>query len=417
MKKLLILGGKPIGSYEIVEYAKSLGIYTIVTDYLPEEKSVAKAIADETWDISTADIETLAVKAKDSDIDGVYTGVNEFNVGKMVELCELIDLPCFCNKEQWYELNNKKYFKRLCNQYEIPVTDEYLISEDSLNVEPDHINYPVIIKPSDGSGSRGFNICNNFEELKSSYEKAKSFSKTKSVIVEKMMNYKKSVIINYTLVDGIYYFSGMSDKHSKKIFKEGAPIMSAQFYPSILQEKYLNELDEKVKKMFKGYGLKNGVIWIEAFYDDNQFYFNEMGYRFGGSLTYLPVKKISGIDQLSLQLEYALTGENLVHPSYTYDHTGNIYCILPVHLKSGRIAKIEGVKSLKELPGVLDVIQVHHTGDEIKKWGSAQQVFSYIHFSVKNKKEAEEFITEIPSYLKVYNDSGNDMLFTLYRED
>ena len=33
-KKLLVLGGKPIGSYDIVEYAMSRGVHTIVSDFL-----------------------------------------------------------------------------------------------------------------------------------------------------------------------------------------------------------------------------------------------------------------------------------------------------------------------------------------------------------------------------------------------
>ena len=44
MKKLLVLGGKPIGSVEIVRRAKELGYYTIVADYLPIEESHAKKI-------------------------------------------------------------------------------------------------------------------------------------------------------------------------------------------------------------------------------------------------------------------------------------------------------------------------------------------------------------------------------------
>ena len=46
-KKLLVLGGKPIGSVELVERAKELGAYVIVADYLPIEQSPAKRIADE----------------------------------------------------------------------------------------------------------------------------------------------------------------------------------------------------------------------------------------------------------------------------------------------------------------------------------------------------------------------------------
>ena len=58
-KKMLVLGGKPIGSVELVKRAKELGAYVIVTDYLPIEQSPAKRIADECWDISTAEVNKL----------------------------------------------------------------------------------------------------------------------------------------------------------------------------------------------------------------------------------------------------------------------------------------------------------------------------------------------------------------------
>ena len=46
-KKLLILAGRPVGTEDIIKYAKSKGVYTIVVDYLPKEKSIGKRLADE----------------------------------------------------------------------------------------------------------------------------------------------------------------------------------------------------------------------------------------------------------------------------------------------------------------------------------------------------------------------------------
>ena len=47
-KKLLILGGNAL-TMDIVEKAKDLGVYTIVTDWNSIERSPAKRIADEYW--------------------------------------------------------------------------------------------------------------------------------------------------------------------------------------------------------------------------------------------------------------------------------------------------------------------------------------------------------------------------------
>ena len=75
-KKLLVLGGKPIGSVELVERAKELGAYVIVADYLPKEESPAKRIADECWDISTANVDELVDLCKKKHIDGISAGVH-----------------------------------------------------------------------------------------------------------------------------------------------------------------------------------------------------------------------------------------------------------------------------------------------------------------------------------------------------
>lgn len=411
-KRLLILGGKPIGSCEIVEKAKAMGIHTIVADYLPAEQSAAKRISDEHWEISTADIEALKEKITQSNIDGIYTGVHEFNIRKMIELCEILDFPCFCSLKQWDFLNDKRKFKDLCKKYQIPVSKEYdytLIKDGDKDV-----CYPVIVKPSDGSGSRGFSICNNIEELALAYKKAVEFSKNGEVLIEQYMNYKDSAIINYTVVDGNFYFSGISDKHSKKVFESGAPIMSVQFYPSKYEKEYLEKLNDKAIKMFSNFGIKNGVIWIEAFCKNGEFTFNEMGFRFGGSLTYLPVQHFYGIDQLKLQIEYALTGktEQAVKVSKNNE---DFYCILPVHVKPGTIKSVEGLQLLKQQKETVKIVPVHFEGDIIENWGSAQQVFAYIHFCVECKEKADDFMDLILENLKVYDENRNNLLFNLYR--
>ena len=415
-KKLLILGGKPIGSCEIVEYAKSEGAYVIVTDYLSKNMSAAKRIADECWDISTGDIEELKKMIISQKIDGIYTGVHEFNITKMIELCEQLNIHCYCTSEQWDRVDNKRKFKDMCIKYGIPVSKEYKIFDDCNNKELEEIKYPVIVKPVDGSGSRGFSICNNCETFKEGYQKAMKFSPTSSVLIEQCMDYRNSVIINYTIVDGKIIYSSMGDKKSKKVTENGAPTMSAVIYPSIYEQDYLKELDENVKKMFIEEGYRNGVIWIEAFCDNGNFTFNEMGYRFGGSLTYHVVKHRTGIDQLALQVEYSLNGKNDKLDISSFNPPDDVYMILPVHLKAGKITRIEGIEKLKLNPNLKQIVFVHYIGDVIEDWGSAQQVFAYIHFVEKNRKLANEFAKYIVDTIKVYDENGNQMLYNLYFE-
>lgn len=85
MEKLLMLGTS-LASEEIVKYAKSQGVYTIVTDYLEPEKSTAKLISDEYWMISTGELDVLEKKCREENITSVMCGCSEFNLEMTMEL-------------------------------------------------------------------------------------------------------------------------------------------------------------------------------------------------------------------------------------------------------------------------------------------------------------------------------------------
>ena len=57
-KRLLVLGGT-VSTYDVVSHAKELGAYVIVTDYL--DGGVSKEIADESYTISTSDLDAFCL--------------------------------------------------------------------------------------------------------------------------------------------------------------------------------------------------------------------------------------------------------------------------------------------------------------------------------------------------------------------
>ena len=67
-KKLLIIAGAGVHN-KVVKAAKEMGIYTIVTDYLPD--SPAKKIADEAWLIDIKDVDKIVEKCRETHIEGV----------------------------------------------------------------------------------------------------------------------------------------------------------------------------------------------------------------------------------------------------------------------------------------------------------------------------------------------------------
>lgn len=414
MKKILILGGKPIGSVELTERCKQRGLYTIVADYLPLESSPAKQVADEVWDISTNDVNVLADKCREKGVNGVLTAVHEFNIRRMLDLCEKLNLPCYCNRNTWKYCDSKLEFKKLCYDSGIEVAQKYDLNSAISQLKK--YSNPVIVKPVDSSGSRGFSICKTPQELETAIERAKQFSLSGQIVIEDYIPYD-AVIIYYTMHRGKCYFSGITDKYSVCFPSTGASVMGLQIIPSKGTEDYLEHVDSKARAMFENAGFTDGPIWIEAFYDGrSRFIFNEMGYRFGGSMTNYPVKYFYQIDQMDLMIDVAM-GETTKDLIVCPQNRDKKYCILPIHLHSGVIESISGLEILKEDSCINAIAQVHYVGDNIEEWGSAQQVFCYAHILFEDTTQLKNRIKYVLQTLQVKDARGRNMLFTLYDID
>lgn len=406
--KLLVLGGKPIGSCELVKKAKEMGCYVIVADYLDEMESPAKQIADECWNVSTGDVEALKSLARNAEVNGILAGVHEFNLQKMAVLAQELDLPCYCTEEQQLLCEDKSAFKARCASFGLDVAREF--SEDEAR-RLDGSFYPLAVKPRDGSGSRGFSKCSRQSELPTAIDLAKDNSACGEALIEEFID-ADALIAQYTVHEGSFYFCGLTDKFSKKAGSEGAPIMALQIAPSVHSSEYLEEVDLKMQMMLSSLEMKEGPVWIELFYQDGRFVVNEIGYRFGGSLTYHLVRELYGVDQLSLLIDHALGHEGKI--DCRGQASDDIYAIWPLHLKPGRMVKIEGLEWLSSQEEFVDLAQVNFLGDKIEDWGSAKQVFAYLHLKDFSVSSLISFMEKVLRKVRVLDDTGANILFSLF---
>ena len=190
MKKLLMLGTS-YESCEMIKYAKSKGVYTIVTDPRAPEESIAKLVADEYWMINVSDIDLLENKCKEENINAVICGVSEFCLEVAMELCSRLGLPNYCTPQAWHYSRDKADFKALCRKVGAPVPEDYNISNEFLDTDLKNIKYPVVVKPVDMSANRGISYCYTQNELKAAYKYAQSLSKNPKIIVERMLKGKE----------------------------------------------------------------------------------------------------------------------------------------------------------------------------------------------------------------------------------
>lgn len=329
MKKLLVLGGNYI-ECDLIKEAQQMGYYVIVTDNHEDWRlSPGKAIANEAWNVSWSDFDTLKIKCKEENIQGVLAGFSEFRVENMIKLCNYLDLPCSLTLEQLEITRNKILFKKACRDSNLPTINEYSINDD--------ITFPVIIKPVDRAGSIGINVANNESELKEYYNYALSLSPSKQVIIEDYITDGIKFDIYYYVLDSDIYFLGSSDTIMCSGNLGNKFLQKAWTFPSIYEEYFKHRYDNNIRNLFKVLNIKNCYVTLSAFYRNKEFYFFEAGFRLSGELSYNYYNSISGYNYLNHFISFAM-GDKSVWVNRIPDKKFSI--ILNFFGLNGKVAKI-----------------------------------------------------------------------------
>ena len=409
-KKLLILGGSSL-MVDPVLRAKSLGIYTIVTDWHPLEKSPAKRIADEYWNISLMDYDQLVAKIKENQIDGILTGFTDAFLLAYQHLCELTGLPCYATKDVFETTMDKAKFKQLCRDNGVPVIPEY--SVDTFTPDTISETNKIIIKPVDNSGSNGVILCDTPEDYPGCLEYALSFSAKKQVVIEKYME-MDSLSVSYTFQDGDVSLSTTDDRYVHKS-ESGSSVTRLSIYPSRYTDAYLSIMDEKVRNMYKRLGVKNGVVAVQFFTNGTEYYAMEMGHRLTGGQHYTYTLMENNTSVLDNLIHFALTGRMADYRIAERDNAKfkRVYCHLFLLGKEGRIARFEGLEYLESMPELIQMSMGKRVGDMIGLDGTTAQKVVSLHLKLNRIDDLERIKREIQQHVHFFDEAGDDLMMEI----
>lgn len=403
-KKVIVLGASCFFE-DAYKKLQQMGYFIVSIDYYDDRRAICRKYADKVYRVSTLDYEKVRDIAIHEKPDVVYAGASEVNIPVAIRLSEELGIDYYCGFDQWKIATNKKLFKEMCQRHGLDVTEYYLLNINDKNSEC-KLEYPVVTKPIDSSGSRGVSICHDKDEFLQGVAHAFSETKASEILVEKYITFD-SVMVHYTIVNGKAYFCGMSDKKSRKISSTGGPIMSSQLFPSKFEDKFLSKYDAIARNMYEQEGFRNGPVWIEMFSNGEKFLFNEMGYRFEAPMTYLPVKFYYGIDQMELLIE---SKSKEIDSQVISSNSGEKYAIVPIHILPGKIKEINGLEESRSLPNVHAIEICHVKGDEIEASGTVLQTFCYVHIVNEDTTKINETLMQVKRSLSVKNFDNKDML-------
>lgn len=315
MKNLVIIGASEL-QLPLIERANDLGYSTHVFAW--RDGAVGLDKMARFYDIDIKDVDKIYNIVKGLNPVGVCTIASDLANITVHKLASRLNLPH--NSEHCLKVSTNKYAMRkelynhkiLCPKFLITDTDE---------IDIQNMNFPIIVKPTDRSGSRAITKVKDSSELKEAIMRARDISFEKKAIVEEYIEgdeYSAECISQ----NGVHHLLNITKK-----FTTGSPhfIETGHLEPAGLSDEDIGKIRDTIFKALDALDIKLGASHSEFKYsrEDKIVHIIEIGSRMGGDFIGSSLVRFStGYDYLKMVIDCAVGNDILVEktlsPVYPY---------------------------------------------------------------------------------------------------
>lgn len=184
-----MLGGGFLQNF-VIRKAKAMGYYVLCLDADPN--ALGFQIADEHAVINITDEEACLTYAREKQVDGVLTAATDFSVLTMSRIAKEMHLPGINYNSAKIIKNKASVRKRLFEAQADDTDNSYEIdSIEAIDEILPKVKFPIMMKPVDGSGSRGASKVEKAEDFAKAAEFAMSVSITHRAVAEPFIEGKE----------------------------------------------------------------------------------------------------------------------------------------------------------------------------------------------------------------------------------
>ena len=279
MKKVLVIGAGFLQDFVICK-AKSMGYETLAVDANPD--AVGFKHADKHKVINIVDEKACLEYAQNEKIDGVLTAATDYGVLTAAYIAQEMHLPGLNYSAA--KLIKNKYRVRKC-LYEHHVDDTEQAYEVDKETDLDELRkkivFPVMVKPCDGSGSRGASRVDSPEHFAEACARAMDASITHRAEVETFI-VGKEYGAESLVVNGEVHVLGIMRKWMTQ------PPYYAELghaIPTDLPQEIEERVKQCVKKAIKALGINFGSVNMDMLItSEGKIHIIDIGARMGGNM-------------------------------------------------------------------------------------------------------------------------------------
>ena len=255
--------------------------------------------------------------------------------------------------------------------------------------------YPLISKPSVGSGSKGVRIIKNKNDL-FLIKDSLSFSKNNEVILESYFGnsfkqlcgdgyFLNKKLVNFSVGDGLLFNTGISH------------IPYAESFPSKIKKNLIKKTRNKIETILNKLNFKKGPINFDIMLIKNEPFIIEIGPRNGGNFIPEAIKLSTGIDLVSAFLKTYTSKNYRFRQKVKSKNFISSYMIFSK--KSGRFCKININSGL--IRYIVRKIIFVNEGDEVVKISKASDAIGNLLLKFPNSQTQTKIMKNIEKYVTV----------------
>lgn len=370
MKKIAIIGASYLQE-PLVRKAKEMGLYTLCFAW--RDGAVCADIADEFHDISIIEKDAILDICQKANINGVCTIASDVAAPTVSYIAEKMGLTAN-PYEAAVRANNKYLMRNAFMEAGVPCPLYKMVTSAEETTTIDW-TYPLIVKPSDRSGSLGVTKVLTPEELHPAVEKAISVSFKKQAMVEEFIE-GREISVEFISYRGTHYPLQITDK----VTTEAPHFVELEHHqPSTLTDEMFAKIYEITKTALNALGLTNGASHAEyKITPEGRIAVMEIGGRMGGDFIGSDLVRLStGYDFVKGVIDVAL-GE-FEEPKKTISKHSGIYFLC------------EETKQLKPIiekwQSNSSFVQGEITDDELRKVTCSADRSGYVIYQSNEKVE------------------------------
>lgn len=349
--------GAGIYQVPLIKTARAMGIYTIAVSIPGNYPGFG--YADEVLHINTVDSEAVLKAAKERKIDGICTAgtdVAVMTIGRVNDAMGLSGISYEAAKVATDKVLMKQVYEE--NGVRTAKYRKVYFNEDVYE-KIKGLEYPLIVKIVDSSGSRGITRVDSPDKLQAAIINAQSFTRKDYYIVEEFIIGREFGAQAFVM-DGKVQFVL---PHGDYIFLGSTGVPAGHFAPYALSEEGQQDCIETAKKAIRAMKLDNCAVNCDFIMRDGKTYVLEIGGRSGATCLAELVSIYYGYDYYKKIIQVAL-GEK---PDFPKDHAVPNASKLLMSDKDGVIYSLAN-RNPKDDPNLVEVKFDYTVGDYVKKF-------------------------------------------------